>query len=283
MPPPSPPALALIPTALTTVAAVSAWAGDGTPPSAALAAIYTRLINNASRAFLGQVSRSTFLVHAVNEVRTGMDTNSMMLKDWPVLGDLTSLTVRGVTIPKQTSFGGLGWVLDGWDGYTPGDPHQLSLVGRCFPRDPGGVTISYTAGYATMGEVQTVDSTGYVWPMSPQGRFAADWKVLDASGATMIPTISPTPAVGSYVAPTSDQLPYQFNPAQGQVTLNYSFIPADVDQVISKWVGEWVKYKGRIGEKSRSLGGQESITYDLGAMPQDAMGMTKQYNAVLTI
>lgn len=275
------PPVRLIPTALTTLGAVAAWLNQPStqPLSDQQTLELTNLINADSRAILAYCSRSFTLLTKTLTPR-GMDTCEMLLPEWPVLA-INSLTIGNVTIPVQPSYGQQGYILDAWDGQTPGDPQRLSLIGYSFPRTPGAIQINLTTGYATLGEVQTVDSTGLVWPLAPQGRFSANWKVLDATGATMA-AVSGTPSVGQYNAPTSDQTPYTFNPAQGTVTLNYTFIPSEVEFCCTKWVCEQFRYSGRIGQRSRSTGPTGTDSFIIEAMPADVKLILNNYSKKIT-
>ena len=277
----NPPALKLLPTALTSLAAVSAWLEATTPLTPPIQNQLTGLINSASRLMFSVMSRNSFLVRTVTERRTGDDMPGLMLREWPVLS-ISSVTINGVSTTASDGQGGAGYVLDPWDGYAPGAPQLLSVVGGTFPSNPGSTVIVYEVGYAVQDEVQTVGSTGYVWPLAPQGRFAANWKVLNAAGSTMT-AVSGTPSVGQYVAPTDDTTAYQFNPAQGQVTLNYSFIPADIDYACAKWVGEWYRYKARIGQRSQSASGQVTNSFVIEQMPADVKLTLQQYSRILTV
>jgi hypothetical protein len=281
------PAPKLIPTALTSPVAVQMWV-NGTAPDAsggenvAVDAAIIGLINTASRMALSYINRSSFLVHTVTEQRTCYDQPSMMLQSYPVLS-IQSVTIGNASIPAQTTPGNAGYVLDPWDGLGPGAPQRLSVVGNCFSSAPGSNVVIYTAGYAVQGESQTPSPTdGTVWPSSPLGRFTADWKVLDAAGAAMAPVTTP-PSVGQYIAPTDDQTPYVFNTAQGAVNLYYSYIPADIDYAICKWVGEQYKYRTHIGLRSVSAQGQITTGYIIEKMPADVALVLNQYQRMVTV
>jgi hypothetical protein len=50
------------------------------------------------------------------------------------------------------------------------------------------------------------------------------------------------------------------------ILLSYSFVPADLEEATIQMVAERYAYRSRIGEIMKSLGGQETIRYQRGAM-----------------
>lgn len=308
-----------VPNDLATLQSVKQWvlgnSVDSPWVSVASDPMLGAMITAASRAAFAFLSRSSMLSRTVTEQRSGTRTQSMILREWPVTA-IASLSVDGLGIPPAPSLGsggnpatsvggggGFGYVLEPWDGYPPGHPQKLALRGLDFGRVALGVSVAYTAGYAVLGEVATVpapDSGGKctLAPAEPYGRWAADVQVTQSDGATKLTALGQgaTPATGQYVppapppatlsSPDSWKRFYTFAPAdQGStVLLFYSYVPADLDYAISKWVGEWWAYRTRPGQKSQALPqGMGTSSFDLSAMPDDVKMVLKAYRRVVPI
>lgn len=278
----------LIPSALTSLEAVKNWVFGANPPAgqpAAADALIIDLINKASRLVLAVLSRPNLLAHTVTEVRGGSGGHTMMLAEWPVLGDL-SLTIDGKAQTARIGTApGTGWVLTNpWDGLGPGAQAVLALDGATFPRGYGNVSLSYTAGYAITAEAQTIASDGTVWPAGPAGPWAANRGATYANGTAFV-AVAASPTAGQYIPPANPQSPYQFNVAEANtvVLLSYSFAPYELAYATTKWVGEWYKYKSRIGEMSKSLGGNETAAFKIEAMPDDVKLTLQQFSRVVPL
>src|SRR5205085_10787744 len=79
---------------LCTLAHVKAWLGRSDSNSDAL---LTALITRTSRQLLSYLRRATILLHTVSEIRDGTGSQSLMLREWPVLS-VSSLTIGAQTI-----------------------------------------------------------------------------------------------------------------------------------------------------------------------------------------
>jgi len=90
------------------------------------------------------------------------------------------------------------------------------------------------------------------------------------------------PAVGQYSL-TAGSGNYTFNAADNgeSVILSYGYIPADIANAAAQWVSELVSYQGRIGLRSKSLGGQETISYLVNAMPPMVQAALWPYRKVI--
>lgn len=308
---------------LTTLQGVKMWAfGDGSnspwPQSGAgLASLDIQLgalITAASRAALSLLQRPNILYRTVNEMRDGTSTPWLLLREWPV-SSIQTLFIGNIAVPARPNltassavstspYGPAGYVLEPWDGNPPGKPQKLSCDGFRYHGGNFNVSISYSAGYAVIGEAATPVAAGtapnpavpYVIPAQPWGRWAADISVSYAGGAalTRIPA-GGTPTVGQYIAPSypaSLQAPvtfpafYTFNAADvgANLLISYSATPWDLDQAVAKWVGEWMAYRTRRGEKSKALpSGGGTATFDLSAMPEDVKMMLNFYRKAIPL
>lgn len=285
------PTPSLIPTALTSLDRLKAWVvGNASAPTGA--ANFTasdtqliQLINSASRMAMSFMARPTFLMRRVDEIRSGIGNASILTREWPIYGDLISLSVGTIAIAKQSSVGLPGWVIENpWDQSSAGNPGKITLVGYTYSRGITNVRFSYYAGYYVDAESQVLPSTGIVWPFSPLGSYAANWKVTKA-GVLMTPVAAgTTPTTGQYVPPANSGEPYTFAVADaGQtVLLTYSYIPAEIDYAVMKWAGESYKYRQRIGMRSQAIA-QETTSYQLVDMPDDVKLTLQQYQRTVSV
>lgn len=294
------PVPALAPGALTTLAGVNDWVFSSSPsamqPTDAVPFLI-RLINQASALTRSYLQRGNLLYHVVNEVRNGTGSATMLLKEYPVLGDLT-LAIQGQSILKRPAlsnsptpqvgfngYGAAGWVnTTPWDGMSAGGPATIALSGGCFVRGFGNVSIQYPAGYAVMGEAQTVVAGYQLFPLQPNGVYAGNVSVAYANGTLLVPVAS-SPAVGQYVPPINNSDPYLFAAADlGQdVLLSYSYIPADVDHAVCRWVGEAYRYRSRIGQRTQSIQGAETASYVITAMSDDIKQALQSFKLTVPI
>lgn len=304
------------PTDLTLLESVKAWVFNapaslpgGGWPTASDPAI-GGLISNASRMALTYMQRPTLLAHAVDEIRSGVGNSKILLKQYPLLGPLTALYVGGTLIPPRPSLrnnasqppvsfpgGPAGWVVE--NPWTPPDPGRNAVVigtGYGFPRGEANIEVLYNAGYAILGEDQTVPWTSAytLAPAQPYGRFAADFGVTYADG-TALTAVAASPTQGQYVPPAAYPATtasysvgrfYTFAAADAAqaVLLSYSYVPADIDYAVMKWTGESYKYKERIGEKSKVMPqGQGTATWQLVAMPDDVKMVLDNYRSKIPV
>lgn len=280
-------------TDLTLTTRVSAWVygnqqSSGMPNPPQDSNLIGQLITQASAAILSKTQRAAFLKHVVTEVRSGIGSQLLMLKEFPVLS-MNSLSINDTPLsPKVGSTP--GYFLEPWDNSTPGRNQSLLLAGYQFSRGVGNITVSYNAGYAVSGEAQTVPNDGK-WQITPSqvyGRFARDEGVSYASGTPLTLIASGVPTVGQYVAAKYDanSIAYQFAQADegAGVLLNYSFIPGDLDYACMKWVGEWLKYRSRIGQRSSAQpGGAGTNTWIIEEAPADVKGIIQAYMRTIPI
>lgn len=279
---------------LTTVAAVQAWSPSAT---AANSAITQTLISQTSRTILTQLNRGSILPTSYTEQRNGNGKNRMVLSNWPVIS-FQSLVIAGLLIPQaQPIVNGSpyvpGWILDTQpDPFGPGIMQSIWLRGYTFSAGYQGfpaiggvqsVTLTYMAGYQVTGEAQTVPATPGPYTVAvnaPLGAWGSDSGVTYAlTGLPLLPVAS-SPAQGQYSVAAGV---YTFNAAdQGAaVLISYGFIPADLALACTQWVGELIAYEDRIGLRSKSLGGQETMAYDTSAIPPRVESAIQPYRRVV--
>lgn len=271
---------------LTTLAAARRWVGSSAASTDD--ELLQELIASSSRAILGQLDRGNLFPQALTEVQDGKDTTGITLGRWPVIS-VASLTVQGSTISPTSwpaASGGSqasGYFLSGYDGFPPGSPQRISLVGGLrFPKNPQNIAIAYTAGYQITAEAGTVTASDYkVQAAAPYGPWAADVAVTKADGTAMTKVAS-SPAAGQYSLDRQAPGTYQFAAADNGlgVLLTYGYVPADLARAATELVGERYRYKDRIGQTSRSIGGQETAAFDRNDLPKHIDMLLQPYKRV---
>ena len=255
-------------------------------------------ITRVSRMILSYLDRATFLPTTITDILNGTGTNALMLKRSPVLS-VAQLIVSNQLIPQGQPNQATplawavgpwtaGWYLEPWDGIPPGRGQLLSLAGGAYFPAVANVTVTYTYGYVVYGETQTVpDDTIYqVVPNQIYGIVAQDNGVTYADG-TALTSVASNPSVGQYVPPnpfasTKPTNYYQFAAADANATmlLSYAYIPHEVEGACCEYVAERLSYRTRIGQRSKSVGGAETTSYQITDLPNWVKTALNPYNRV---
>jgi hypothetical protein len=252
---------------LASLAAVKAWAGVQNTASDALLA---QLLTAASRFIYSSTGRGAILPATYTEYLDGKGypQNRIFPTRYPVIS-VSSLTVFGTSIPAAgpstpTSGQPSGYVLRPWDGLPPGQMQPVDVFGYCLGPGRQNIALTYMAGYQVSGEAATVPAGGSIETAQMFGPYASDAGVVyAATGVALTPTSSPPTVAGTYQIDQDTIGQYNFAAADigATVLISYGFIPADLNQVCIEIVGERYNYRSRIGQVSKSLGGQETVTY----------------------
>jgi hypothetical protein len=244
------------------------------------------MITQVSRAIISNVNRNSFLPRSFNEIRNGDGKQKIMLGNYPVLS-ITSLTVDGVLIlpaPALIANGPVsnGYVLEPADDEPPGAPQNLYLRGTYFNRGIQNVLVTYPAGYQIIAEASVVPASPFqLTTLQPYGVWGSDMGVTKA-GVAMTKVIT-VPITGQYsVSPIGV---YTFAAADtGQsVAISYGFIPADLANAAMEWIADRWKYRERIGVASKSLGGQETVSFRISDSPTFVKLVLQQYTRTVTL
>lgn len=251
---------------LTTLANVKAWLGakEGSGDSLLL-----RLIAANSRFLLGYIQRSSLTSQRITERYDTFGHDFMLLRQWPAT-QIFSIDFGGRSITQEATGNPLtnGYFLEPIDGAQ--GQQELKLFGACFPYGRLSTQIVYQAGYL-MTEAATVPS-GAPYTYQTQSTWLDDQGVTYANGSPLT-LVSGVPSAGQYAisgngpTPNSPALPaqgiYTFAAADADasVVISYSYVPADIDEACVEMVGERYRYMDRIGVVSKSLGGQETMSY----------------------
>lgn len=248
-------------------------------------ALLSRLITQISSTILSYIERPAILPQIYTENYDGGNDVSVMLRQWPVIS-ITSCLVDGAAIPPfpllQSGAGTCsGYILDPAAIAPPGAMQRLSLRGTLFTCGLQNVTISYSAGYQISDELAAISLAApySVSAQAPYGRWTRDVAVAFASGMQLT-AVADTPSAGQYSV--SDGV-YTFSPADAgsAILLSYGYVPADLASCCMDWVAERYAYRTRIGQRSKSLGGQETISFVTNKIPDFVAGALAPYRRVV--
>jgi hypothetical protein len=266
---------------LTNLAALKAWLGLPSAPGpndATLAALVTA----ASRSVYAALSRSSLLPQSFTET-IDLETMSVTLRQWPVL-EVTSVSWRGIVVPPDESANleaSVGYALEPSDGIPPGRPQRLALFGCQYRPGRQSLVVSYIAGYAVQNEAQMIPVAApqQLTAFSPYGPWASDLGVTYASTGSPLTPVATSPAIGQYSISAGS---YAFSAADaGQsVSISYGYVPQDIAQATLEFAAERYRAAERIGLKSKSVGGQETIAYDMSPMSAPVLAMLQPYKRV---
>ncbi|HEY3778765.1 MAG TPA: hypothetical protein VGL35_11975 [Rhizomicrobium sp.] len=266
-------------TDLCTLADVKAWLGRSDSNSDA---VLTSLITRTGRQIHSYLRRGLLLPREVSEARDGTGGETLVLKHWPVLS-VASVMIGSETIPQRSALCASGWALEPWDGTPPGRAQTLSLAGFCFHRGALNVEIAYRTGYQIGAESQTVANASAT-VLAPYGAWASDGGVSYADGTPLTP-VTAAPAIGQYQLTPNAPGSYTFNAGDNNasVLITYGFVPADLADACIELVSERFKYAQRIGERTHSLGGNETIAFDTTRLTPLVVSLLQPYRHVLPI
>jgi hypothetical protein len=266
---------------LTTLAALKAWLGlpsTAGPNDATLGA----LITAASRSICSALSRPALTPQSYTET-IDLETSRVTLRQWPVL-EVNSVSWRGIAVPPDQNAdleASVGYALQPADAAPPGRPQAIDLFGWEYRPGRQSLVVSYRAGYAAPGEAQTVPLSAplQLTAFAPYGPWGADLGVVYAATGVALSPVGATPGAGQYAVGSGV---YTFSAADaGQaVLISYGYIPQDIAQAALELAAERFRASERIGLKSKSVGGQETISYDVSAIPAPVMAMLQPYKRV---
>ncbi len=252
---------------LTNLAALKAWLGLPSAPGPSDATLRA-LITAASRSIYAALSRPSLLPFSYSET-IDLETDRVTLRHWPVLR-VTSVTSRGIAVPPDANAdleASFCYALQPGDGIPPGRPQTLDLFGHHYRPGRQSLVVSYSAGYAVENETQTVPVAVplQLSAFSPYGPWASDLGVTYTAGGAPLTLVSAPPGTGQY-AVTAGTYGFSAADAGQSVSISYGYVPQDVAQAALELAAERFRAAERIGLRSKSIGGQETIAYETSAM-----------------
>lgn len=211
------------------------------------------------------------------ETRDGLGRPTMMFRNYPVTS-VASVAVNGIPIIARVPFAPTV-TAGNWYGYVFDDVHVM-LSGYTFCRGFQNVALGYAAGFLVSNEAQTVPLVAPYTLTTLAHWSAGDRGVTYADGTPLV-AVASSPNQGQY---SVDGSVYTFNAldAGSAVLLSYGYVPADVEQAAVDMIGDWFKYKDRIGKLSEAIEGQ-SITFTNQGITARAQGVLNQYRNVAPI
>ena len=249
------------PNDLTTLADCKLWLGVASATDDGLIAA---LISAVSQAILADLGRPGILPSTWTETLDGNGGGVLALRHWPITR-LLGCAINDVALTGAVGEGRL--VVEAPDCAPPGTMQVLVFRGGAFPRGAQNVTVTYRAGYEVTGEPAMVPTTPpyAVTALAPYGAWRTDTGVTGA--------VAPyTAAAGAYTFTSTD--------AGAAVTLSYGYIPADLARAACEWVADRYASRTRIGQSAKTLGGQETTSFIVKAMPDVVDRLLRPYRRV---
>jgi hypothetical protein len=246
--------------------------------------LLAQLISQISRAILNILERPAILPSTYTETYDGGGEASIVLRQWPV-NDVISCAIDGVLIPPAPPlFGGNaaqpGYFLDPSDSAPPGAMQRLSLRGRVFTGGIQNVVVSYAAGYQITNENAAVPASPpyTIQAQCPYGAWASDVGVVYASGQPLT-GVQASPAAAQYSV-TSGLYSFSQADAGTAVSLAYGYVPYDLALSCMDWIADRYAYRSRIGQRTKSLGGQETLAFIVKDIPDFVRTALSPYRRV---
>jgi hypothetical protein len=255
---------------LTTPARVSNWMANApTLPSA----IISQLIGSMTGLIYSKLNRARTFSQLHTTTFDGLGNMQLLLPQYPVTNIVSVqqgnqlLQAAPLVAPPAVSTC-YGYRCPLWQGNLPGANAMLDFVNGYFCVAPQNIKVTYQAGYLIANEPVVVPATPFqVTVQQPQGIWCRDNGVVyAATGVALVPVTSITAAGQYIVGPDASPGLYTFGVAdQGQnLLISYSFIPAALEEATIQMIVERYMYRTRVGEISKSLGGQETMRYAYG-------------------
>ena len=247
--------------------------------------LLARLITQISRAILNVIDRPTILPSVFTEIRDGGNEVSIMLRQWPVIG-VSSCIVNGITVPPSPALTAgassqIGYVLEAPDAAPPGGMQRLSMRHLFFTCGLQNIMVTYNAGYQITNESVAIPivSPYSIMAQAPYGDWACDEGVINGNGLSLTSVIG-IPSAGQYSV--VDGI-YNFSQADAGLTvlLSYGYVPADLASCCMDWISDRYAYRSRIGQHSKSLGGQETMSFIVKDIPDFVTRCLAPYRRVL--
>jgi hypothetical protein len=268
-------AVAPNPIDLTTLAALKAWLGVTVNTSDDM---LQQTITNCSRFILSWLSRS-ILPATYSERYDGIGNRRLILRQWPVISIAqasigNTLIAAGPVPGPGSSWPGSGYLLSPIDG----NQQFLDFNGYCLPVGSQNVAIAYRAGYAT-SEAWTIPNAPFtITPTAGLGRWGTDEGVTIAGAAAV--KVASAPAAGQYAVSSVGVYTFAAADAGKAAVISYGYIPQDVEQAALEMIAFRMKSRDFIGLVSKSLGGQESVTFSQKDMQETVKTILQSYRRV---
>ena len=162
----------------------------------------------------------------------------------------------------------------------PGRPQAIDLIGCAYRPGRQSLVVSYQAGYAVQRETQSVPlSTPFqLAAFAPYGPWASDLGVAYAATG-VLSRCRQHPRSRSICGQRRRILVFLSRRRATRVAF-LGYIPQDVAQAALELAAERFRAAERNGLRSKSVGGQETISYDGSAVSAPVLAMLQPYKRV---
>lgn len=270
---------------LTTLAAVKDWLEIDQSQVSSGDAGLIRVIDAASQFILNWLSRESFQLRSYTDNFRGNGKTRQILRNWPVVS-ITSVGTAGNLISASTpgvaGMPGPGYVLSD----ARNSPQSVELYGGYYFYYNLPSQVVYTAGYqttqlTTLVKIVDDEGTDTIQPFSPNqlGQWTLNVSVTLNGAPAVLVTEDPT--AGQYTVDEWGTYGFAVVDEGKEAAITYCYAPWDISFAATQLVGEWYKSKERIGLLSKTLGGQETITFSVKDMSDMIRSQLQPYQDVL--
>lgn len=259
-----------IPEKLTTLDHVKEWANirDNTTD-----ALIERLIQSASQAILDYLNRS-FAVVSYTDQFWGNGKNTTLLKNYPVVSVESVSGVTGSLLPQASGTPPRsGWFLKG----SLTKQASLILFGYLYPEN-SLVEVSYTAGFKTDDTTTVVAATTY---HPANARWIAPIDVT--YNGVSLTQVASSPGALQYSVDTNGVYTWSDLDVGKAYVVTFSYAPADVEQSCIEIVALSMARRAHVGYQSKSLGGQETVSFSQADFPPSVKTTLNSYKDVIPL
>lgn len=258
------------PVPLTTLARAKAYFMGNTPEVTAADDLIVRLIRAASVFVPGYLGWTGVAERAVGELRDGEGGNSLLLREAPVLS-ITSLSISDQAIAAT------GYVLSP---IRNAELQTLTLKARGFPaRVKAAIMVAYQAGFVVPAEAHTIVVNETV---AVADAWIADGGVTNTGTGVALTRVDSSPAAGQYSVDAEGTYSFSDDDAGDAIAIRYSYVPADIEEVVIEMVGDWFKRRDRIGQTSQTIGAQ-TVAFSQREIPPHLLSILNRYKRVAPI
>lgn len=231
-----------------------------------------QIIDAVSQFILAYTSIPSFRRTQYTQNFKGTGKASALLRAWPVLS-VTTVATGGTLVPASSFTNYMPS-----SGYYLSDPRygmqSIEMVGYAFLQGVPS-TVIYESGWETSQSGNIPDASPYTVTPTESGTWSQDLGVT-INGAAATP-VAADPAAGEYSVGEWGEYTFSADDAGAAYVISYSYTPPAVSLAAQQIVAEWFKKKDRIGLLSKTLGGQETITFSTADMDAASKSMLQPF------
>lgn len=266
---------------LVSLQAVKDWLGIKTDVSDKA---LIRIINAASQFTLNYLNRDGFAATDYTQNFRGNGKCSTLVRNWPVIS-VSAVGVNGTAIPLSVA-GANG--LNGSGFYISdqrGGPQSIELAGYNYWYG-AQCQIVYRAGWETTETyvIEGNDPLTAALPYTPTtgGTWTIDEGIKGEDGVAWT-KVKADPVTLEYTVDEWGVYNFSVDDVGKTITFKYDYVPDDLSQAVLDMIGLWYTSKDRIGVLSKTLAGQETVTFDRSSMPDTCEAALQFYMNVVPI